>query len=109
MQGIYLNSKGQEKLPHYLLAAEAEEPLIVKSYCNGVKNYSWVQSDPQIPGSSQYLANKLGPMGSYLSQAACLLTQQDSMRQFIHIQAPQLSAECRYSGVSYQFYNPVSA
>jgi hypothetical protein len=109
VQGIYVKSKGQEKLPIYLQPKEQEEPLIVKSYYNGVKNYSWVQNEPQVQGSSQYLANRLGPMGSYLSESSSLLKQQDSMRQFIHIMAPAVNAEQRYSGVSYQFYNPVSA
>ena len=46
-------------------------------------------------------------MGSYLSRTSSLLSQQDSMREFIHIQGPAVSADSRYSGVSYQFYNPV--
>jgi hypothetical protein len=29
------------------------------------------------------------------------------MREFIHIQGPAVSTDSRYSGVSYQFYNPV--
>jgi hypothetical protein len=42
MQGIHLGSNGHEKLPHYLSGPELEEPMIVKSYLNGVKNYSWI-------------------------------------------------------------------
>jgi hypothetical protein len=75
LHGIHQGSNGQEKLPHYLHGPEPDEPLIIKSYLNGVKNYSWVQSEPPVPGSSHYLANGLGPMGSFLSKASNLLTQ----------------------------------
>ena len=44
IKGIFLNSRGSEKLPLHLVEKsekEKDEPIIMTSYYNGVKNYTW--------------------------------------------------------------------